>query len=92
MQKSEFADHSVPKCQFQSVLFVNRLKITRNPLEIAGDGDLMTQEEVFFSKLPFKAHPSNNTWPVCAAPSGIQMNQIIIIQMKEQDFLPVKCR
>lgn len=55
MQKSEFAEHSILKCQFQSVLFAERLKITRNPLETAGDGGLMTREKVFFLQVAIQS-------------------------------------
>lgn len=61
MQKSEFADHSVLKCQFQSVLFADRLKITWTPLQTAGDGDLMTWEKVFLQAAI--QNWSNKTWP-----------------------------
>lgn len=92
MQKSEFADHLVLKCQFQSVLFADRLKITRNSLETAGNGDLMTWEKFFFpSRPPFKARQTK--LGPGETPSDIQMNKIIIIiQMKERDILPEKRR
>lgn len=61
MQKSEFADHLVLKCQFQSVLLADRLKITRNPLESAGGGDLTIQERFFLQAAVQSA--SKETWP-----------------------------
>lgn len=61
MQKSEITDYLVLKCQFQSVLFADWLKITRNPLETAGDTDLMTREKFFLQAAIQSA--SNETWP-----------------------------
>lgn len=85
MQKSEFADHLVLKCQFQSVLFADRLKITRNPF-----GNCRRHRPNDSGKVFFFCQGRHSKCVRGTTPPKIQMNKITIIQIKERDFLPEK--
>lgn len=72
MQKSEFADHLVLKCQIQSVRFADRRKIIRKPSKTAGDRDRGGGGFTGCSQRVSK-RPSTRPGPML---SDIQMNQL----------------